>query len=162
MLFDLTPLLDEQSCYDFLLEVLHPSGLACPHGHPLPADQAPHKWRQHGQRPVYRCRACGAVFQLFTGTLFTKSRTSCRVIVLILRGIAQGTPSQHLARELGVDRRHLLDRRHAIQALLLQRLPPLRPGRPRDRGRRSVPQCGREGAPPLQSLRPTPAARQQA
>jgi hypothetical protein len=47
----------------------------------------------------------------------------------VLRGIAQGTPTKHLAAELQIDRGHLLERRHAIQALLEQRLPPLRPAR---------------------------------
>jgi hypothetical protein len=46
-----------------------------------------------------------------------------------LRGIAQGVPTAHLAAELHVDRSHLLRRRHAIHALLEQRLPPLRPPR---------------------------------
>ncbi len=36
MPFPLDTLLDEQACYDFLLHVLHPDGLACPHGHQLP------------------------------------------------------------------------------------------------------------------------------
>jgi hypothetical protein len=43
MQFPLDTLLDEQAWYDFLLRVLHPNGLACPHGHQLPADQAPHE-----------------------------------------------------------------------------------------------------------------------
>jgi hypothetical protein len=43
MQFPLNTLLDEQACYDFLLHVLHPSGLACPHGHLLPPEQAPHE-----------------------------------------------------------------------------------------------------------------------
>jgi hypothetical protein len=44
--------------------------------------------------------------------------------VLILRGIAQGVPTAQLARELGIDRSHLLAQRHAIQALLKQHFPP--------------------------------------
>jgi hypothetical protein len=36
--FPLDDLLDEQACSDFLLRVLHPDGLCCPHGHRLPAD----------------------------------------------------------------------------------------------------------------------------
>ena len=35
MQFPLSTLLDEQACYEFLLHVLHPSGLACPLGHLL-------------------------------------------------------------------------------------------------------------------------------
>jgi hypothetical protein len=38
-------------------------------------------------------------------------------------------PTKHLAAELHINRGHLLERRHAIQALLAARLPPLRPAR---------------------------------
>ena len=41
MRFPLTSLLGEQACCDFLLQRLHPTGLAYPHGHTLPAGQAP-------------------------------------------------------------------------------------------------------------------------
>jgi transposase-like protein len=123
--FPLTELLDEQACYDFLLHTLHPDGLHCPYGHPLPADQAPHD-RHRAPIMDYRCRRCGAVFNVFTGTLWSKTRYRCATIVQILRGIAQGVPTQHLAAELGIDRSHLLQRRHQIQALVAQRLSPLR------------------------------------
>jgi transposase-like protein len=125
MQFPLHTLLDEQACYDFLLQVLHPTGLACPFGHLLPPEQAPH---DRHRTPImdYRCRRCGAVFNLFTNTLFSKTRYRCPTIVLILRGIAQGTPTKHLAGELGIDRGHLLERRHDIQAVLAGRLSPPR------------------------------------
>ena len=121
--FPLDDLLDEHACYDFLLHVLHPDGLCCPHGHRLPAAQAVH---DRHRVPIldYRCRTCGAVFNLFTGTIWTKSRYPCSTIVQILRGIAQGVPTQHLAAEVGVDRGHLLARRHHIQAMLAQHLSP--------------------------------------
>ena len=123
----ITDLLDEQACYDYLLHSLWPAGLHCPRGHRLPPDQAPH---DRHRAPVldYRCRQCGAVFNLFTGTVFSKTRYSCRIVVLILRGIAQGVPTKHLAAELHIDRGCLLARRHAIQTLLAQRFPPLRVG----------------------------------
>jgi transposase-like protein len=72
----------------------------------------------------YRCRKCGAVFNIFTNTIWSKSRYSCATIVLILRGVAQGVPTAHLARELGIDRTHLLERRHEIQRLIEQRFLP--------------------------------------
>src|SRR6478752_491290 len=121
--FPLTTLLDEQAWYDFLLQVLHPTGLACPHGHLVPSEHAP---LDRHRAPImdYRCRRCGAVFNLFTNTLFSKARYRCSTIVLLLRGIAQGIPTKHLADELGIDRGHLLSRRHAIQAVLARRLSP--------------------------------------
>jgi transposase-like protein len=122
--FPLDELLDEQACYAFLLRVLHPDGLHCPQGHALPADQAAH---DRHRAPILdeRCRRCGAVFNLFTGTIWAKSHYRCTTIVQILRGIGQGVPTKHLAAELGIDRGHLLARRHRIQALVEQHLSPL-------------------------------------
>ena len=124
--FPLDDVLDEQACYDFLMRILHPDGLRCPHGHPLPTDQAAHD-RHRAPILDYRCRTCGAVFNLFTDTIWTKTHYRCSTIVQILRGIAQGVPTKHLAAELGIDRGQLLDRRHRIQALVAQQLSPLRP-----------------------------------
>lgn len=119
--FPINELMDENACYDFLLKILCPDGLKCPNQHPLPIDQCPH---DRSRDPVfdYRCRTCGAVFNIFTGTIWKKTRFLCSTIVLILRGIAQGVSTSQLARELGIDRTHLLDRRHQIQALLQQQL----------------------------------------
>lgn len=134
LIFPIHELMDEQKCYDYLLRVLHPNGLKCPQGHPLPVDQQPHDQRR---APLvdYRCRACGAVFNLFSGTLWSGSRYSCVQIVLMLRGIAQGVPTEHLAQELGIDRSHLLERRHEIQQLIEHQLSPLSPARRRHRSR---------------------------
>jgi hypothetical protein len=121
MQFPLDMLLNEQACYDYLLQVLHPNGMVCPHGHQLPPDQAPHD-RHRAPIMDYRCRITGAVFNLFSNTLFSKTRYRCSTIVLMVRGIAQGTPTKHLAAELGIDRGHLLSRRHDIQAVLAGRL----------------------------------------
>lgn len=128
MIFPLQDLMDEQKCYDYLLHVLHPDGLSCPTGHPLAQGQQPH---DRHRAPVldYRCRECGAVFNAFTGTVWSGSRYTCVQMVLILRGIAQGAPTEHLAEELGVDRSHLLEKRHEMQRLLEQRLSPLSLGR---------------------------------
>jgi hypothetical protein len=123
--FPLNDLLDEQACYDFLLRVLHPDGLHCPHGHRLPPDQAAHA-RHRAPILDYRCRTWGAVFNLFTGSIWAKSRYPCSTIVQILRGIAQGVSTKHLAAELGLDRGHVLAQRHRIQGLVAEHLSPLR------------------------------------
>ena len=132
LIFPIDELMDEQACYVFLLKVLHPKGLQCPKHHALPEDQAPH---DRHRAPIfdYRCRRCGAIYNLFTHTLWSRSRYSCKTIVLIMRGIAQGTPTLHLAKELRLDRSHLQKRRHAIQQLMEQRLFPLTPRRRRGR-----------------------------
>jgi len=115
--FPVGDLLDEQACCDFLLRHLHPQGLRCRNGHPLPANAAPHD-RHRAPILDYRCKTCGNVFNLFTGTPWQKTYYSCSQIVQILRGFAQGTPTLHLARELGIHRGTLLERRHRMQAAL--------------------------------------------
>jgi hypothetical protein len=47
----------------------------------------------------------------------------CSVIARILKAIAQGVPTPHLAQELGMDRKHLLERRHKIQAFTTKACP---------------------------------------
>jgi len=122
MLFPINELLDEKRCYDFLLNVLHPEGLHCPNGHPLPKDQDPH---DRHREPIfdYKCNVCGAVYNLFTNTIWSGSRYSCAKIVLIIRDIIQGVPTKHIAEELGIDRAHVLELRHEIQKLAMERLP---------------------------------------
>jgi transposase-like protein len=123
MTFPIQELMDEQKCYAYLLTALHPDGLTCPAGHPVPPEQKPHD-RHRAPVVDYRCRVCGSVFNAFTSTVWSGSRYTCVQMVLILRGIAQGTSTEHLAEELGLDRGQLLDKRHEIQRLLEQRLPP--------------------------------------
>jgi transposase len=122
MLFPINELLDEQRCYDYLLEVLYPEGLHCPNGHLLPPEQAPH---DRHRDPIfdYKCRVCGMVYNLFTDTIWNGSRYSCATIILIMRGVVQGTPTKHLAEKLGINRSHLLKLRHEIQKLAESCLP---------------------------------------
>jgi hypothetical protein len=63
----------------------------------------------------YRCPRCRRVFNAFTQTALHKMQYRPSRIVLILRGIAQGTPTAQLARELGASRPHLLEVRHRLQ-----------------------------------------------
>lgn len=121
--FPLIHLLDEGECYRYLERVLHPAGLACPNEPPLPATQHPHKPNHHA-RPRYRCRQGRAVFHLFTGPVVSKTHYSCRRIVLFLRGVIPGVPTQQLAAELGTDYSTLLQWRHRLQgAAFLARVP---------------------------------------
>jgi len=123
MRFPLTDLLDEQECYNYLLHTLHPDGLKCPScGTPLPPDQTPH---DRSRDPIfdYRCRVCGAVFNLFTGTIWSGTHYDCKTIVLVMRGFVQGIPTLQLAQELGLDYGTLLKRRHQVQRLALENKP---------------------------------------
>lgn len=131
--FPIQALMDEHACDDYLLDVWHPQGLPCPQDHPLPAGQAPHETHR---APLVdsRGQTCGAVFHLVTNTRWRKSRYRWATIVLIWRGIAQGVPTAHLAEELGLDRAHLWEGRHAMQRLIEPRFPPTDAPGPRGRG----------------------------
>jgi len=93
--FSLTDWLNQQECYYFLLDTLHPQGLCCPYGHLLPKGQCPHR-RDRAPILDYRCRECSTVFNAFTGTAWAGTHDSCAKIMLILRGLTQGIPTlQH-------------------------------------------------------------------
>lgn len=122
MQFPIAELLDEDKCCNYLQETLHPDGLTCPHGHPLPPGQAPH---DRSRAPVfkYKCRTCGAVFNLFTGTIWSGTHYSSTMIVLIIRGVVQGVPTKVLSEETGLDYGTLLKHRHVLQANAFKNTP---------------------------------------
>ena len=119
--FSIADLMDEQKCYDFLVSLLHPKSLGCPRCH-TPVTQA--GIHRHDRAPVlyYHC-GCGRVYNAFAGTLWQGTHHSCSTIIRILQGISQGVTTMHLAKELGLDRKHLLERRHQLQALATQACP---------------------------------------
>jgi transposase-like protein len=118
--FPLLDLLDEQACYDFLVDALHPDGLRCPGCRSR--QRTVHRSHRDPVRD-YRCAACGRVYNAWTGTELQGTQRRPGELVLIVRGIAQGTPTAQLARELGRSRQHLLDLRHRLQHRAWVRLP---------------------------------------
>jgi transposase-like protein len=121
--FPIAEFMDEDSCYEKLVDLLHPEGLACPRCH---ARDGLRVHRRH-RAPVldYRCDACGRVFNAFTGTAFPKTHRRPSEILLILRGIAQGETTAQLARELDRHRQHLLKLRHRLQEAARKAADPL-------------------------------------
>ena len=115
IIFSLTELMDEQKCYDLLVKILHPDGLECPICHCLVQDSKIHR-KDRAPILYYKC-SDGHVYNAFSKTIWQGTHHKCSVIVRILQGIAQGTSTLHLAKELDIDRKHLLERRHQIQAL---------------------------------------------
>ena len=111
--FPLTDYMDEDACYRRLVELLHPNGLACPRcGH----SQHLGVHNRH-REPVldYQCGDCGRVFNAWTGTVLHGTHRRPAQLMLILHGIATGRPTARMARELGCDRKHLLELRHRLQ-----------------------------------------------
>ena len=116
--FSTVELMDEQKCYEYLLEILHPGGLCCPECK-TPVEQSTVHRRDRAPVLYFRC-SCGRIYNAFTGTLWQGTHHRCCLLVRILQGFVQGTSTRHLAKELGIDRKHLLERRHKIQELAAQ------------------------------------------
>ena len=114
--FSTVELMDEQKCYDFLVGIFHEDGLCCPNCGERVENARVHR-RHRGPVRYYRCR-CGRVYNAFTGTILQGTHKRCSEIVRILQGIAQGVSTMHLAKELGIDRKHLLELRHKLQEFL--------------------------------------------
>src|SRR5262249_23161895 len=113
--FPILDLMDQHACYQRLLGLLHPQGLACPRcgGRDRPTV---HRRRRNSPVVDYRCRGCRRTFNLFTGTPWQGTHRTPAQVLLILRGFVQGTPTARLARELHASRPHLLELRHQLQA----------------------------------------------
>jgi transposase-like protein len=113
--FPIGELMDESACYEFLIGLLHPGGLACPHC----GDRDRLKVHRRDRAPIlaYRCTACRRIGTGFTKTALQGTKRRPIELVLILRGIAQGVSTAQLARELGCSRPELLEFRHRLQEL---------------------------------------------
>jgi transposase-like protein len=111
--FPLSDVLDPQRCYDFLLELLHPQGLRCPCGHPL--ERCGIHMRDRAPILDYRCWECGRFFNVFSDTVFEGTQESVVQIIPMVRGIATGTPTARLAREIEANREQVLVWRHKLQ-----------------------------------------------
>jgi transposase-like protein len=111
--FSLIDYLDEDACYSKLVELLHPDGLACPR---CGQRQCLGIHRCH-RAPVvdFQCGTCGRVFNAFTGTPLQGTHRRPAQLLMILHGIAKGTPTAQMGRELGCDRKELLALRHRLQ-----------------------------------------------
>jgi transposase-like protein len=111
--FPLIDFIDEDACYRKLVELLHPGGLSCPR-----CGQRD-RLGVHSRRrePVleYQCGHCGRVFTAWTGTVLQGTHRRPGQLLLILHGVATGEPTARMARELGCDRKHLLELRHRLQ-----------------------------------------------
>jgi hypothetical protein len=116
MEFPILDLLADEHSPAWLLQHLHPNGLTCPHG------QASHHavrfFRIHrgSGLPVWRWQRCQGIYNLDRGTVFAASHLAPGHGVLLLRGVLQGHPSAHRAREIGLTEKPVLKWRHRLHA----------------------------------------------
>ena len=111
MIFPVEDLMDEQKCYDWLVDFFHNGQLPCPKcgGY----DYHAHK---NTRRPViqFRCDGCGAFFNVYTATAFKATRWPCSKVVMILRGFLKGESTLGISKEMGLGYRNLLYLRHDL------------------------------------------------
>jgi len=76
-------LIDYESCYQFLSNILHSDGLRYKCGQLLPQTQPPHKYCTN-VLPCFKCCNCASVYNIFTGTILSGIHYDCVKIVLML------------------------------------------------------------------------------
>jgi transposase-like protein len=117
-------LLDEGKSYQHLVGLLHGGKLCC--SYCQSEEKRVHSYRRS---PIllYQCKSCRKYFNVFTKTVFGGTHYPCSVVVMILRGVAQGVSTSQLSKELELDYSHLLKLRHQLQENAYQNLvdPPL-------------------------------------
>jgi transposase-like protein len=117
--FPIAELMDDSICLIWLERHRRPEGFSCPH-----CDSTERRlFRQPRHVPAYRCRPCDGSYTLLTGTVFEKTRQRPAMLVLLLRGIAQGEPTARMARELGLSRKQWPTLRRRVQANLNETAP---------------------------------------
>lgn len=117
--FPLTDLINDDDCYLWLMRKRWPEGKPiCPRC----GEKEQIRIHDRKKAPIedWRCKSCGRIFNIFTGTIFQKNKRSCSHIVLILQGFCQGKTTSLLARELECDEDTLLKLRHKWNAACAQ------------------------------------------
>ncbi len=105
---------DENACYEALLELFHPSGLACPHCGDR--QQLVVHRRHHVPLVVdYLCTRCGQLFNAWTGTPLQRTHHTPSEIMRLIWGIHQGISTSQLARKLHCHRGALSPLRHRLE-----------------------------------------------
>lgn len=113
--FPILDLIGHEESTAWVERYFHPDGLKCPKcGAGREAGRV-FRQTQQSRLTVYRC-PCGAVYNLYTGTVLAQHHLRPAQVVLLLRGILQGETSAALSRELDLDYETVLSLRHELQA----------------------------------------------
>jgi hypothetical protein len=121
--FPILSLLDAESCLAWLQRYFHPTGLECAHCGASVAEARLFRTTQDSQVPVYRCKQCQGIYTLYSGTIFQGTHLPPPKVLLLLRGIFKGEPSQALAREIKIARQTAHHFRQALQTNILRQQP---------------------------------------
>jgi transposase-like protein len=125
--FPIADLLDDDRSRTWILRHFHPDGLRCPRCRA--ARNEAYRFRETGRSrlQVWRCKECAQTYTLYSGTVFAGRHLPPPTVVLLLRGVVQGTSTAQLARELELSRTTVHEIRHELHenAALLQPQDPL-------------------------------------
>jgi len=116
MEFPITELLDYENSVEWILEHFHPKGLKCPKCQKGIDQSRKFRYTQISELEVHRCKHCGTIYNLYTGTIFQGSQWTQMQVVLLMRGICKGETTRELAAELQLNYKTVLTMRHRVQA----------------------------------------------
>ena len=114
--FPILDLIDNESATEWLVNHFHPDGLKCPHCEASVEEARPFRQTTASQLTVYRCLLCDGIYNLYSSTVFQQKQFTPAQVVLLLRGVYQGTSTAQLAREIGLSYPTVLSMRHTLQA----------------------------------------------
>lgn len=114
--FPIVDLLDDEMSTAWLQKHFHPQGLKCPHCYAEVEQAREFRRTKTSGLMVYRCRTCGGIYNLYSGTVFEGSHLRPPQVVLLVRGVCKGEPTAMMARELKVCRQTALGLRRRLQA----------------------------------------------
>ena len=123
MIFPITDLMDEQASMKWLLRHLHPRGLRCPQCQANLQRARPFRTSRRTRLTDYRCRDCGIVYNLYTGSVFAHKQLRPRQVILLLRGVCKGEPSTAISEELKVTWRTVHELRRLLHENAYRLLP---------------------------------------
>jgi len=115
MEFPITKLLDYESSVTWILDHFHPEGLRCPDCQKTVAESREFRRTRKSELIVYRCRDCGTVYNLYTGTVFQGCYWTPMQVILLMRGICKGETTREMSAELRLNYKTVLVMRHKVQ-----------------------------------------------
>lgn len=116
MEFPITELLEYEPSVAWILKHFHPKGLKCPKCQRGVEQARNFRRTQTSTLEVYRCKLCGTIYNLYTGTIFQGSQWTPMQVILLMRGICKGETTRELAAELRLTYKTVLTMRHRVQA----------------------------------------------
>jgi transposase-like protein len=114
--FPIVDLLDTQRSLDWLEQHFHAQGICCPRCGASRDEARLFRVNRGSRLPVYRCRRCDGIYNVYSQTVFAGSQLTAPQVVLLLQGVLQGKPSRQLGRELDLTEVTVLLWRHRLQA----------------------------------------------